>query len=74
MVCIESKLDYLDKLDISEEYLVFSKCRQKFEKKSGGITLIYRKAIASNITFLKSDSEFVQWVKLKKLQATQMYF
>ena len=34
------------------------------KRKSGGIVVVYRKSLSNYITFLKSDSEFVQWFEI----------
>jgi hypothetical protein len=43
-ICIflESKIDDLDILNLPNGYKSFSQCRQKFCKKSGGITIVFK--------------------------------
>ncbi|CAG2200728.1 unnamed protein product [Mytilus edulis] len=74
-VCIESKLDDLDQLNLPKGYDYFTKNRKKFERKSGGITVIFKKCLKNFLTFINTDSEFVLWVKVDiPMQLTKIMF
>ena len=62
----ETKLDEYDVLDLPEGYSYFLKNRQKFERKSGGIAIIFRKELEKYIHFLQNECEYVQWMCLSK--------
>ena len=66
LIFVESKLNKLDDLNLPDEYSFYSKCRKKYKRKSGGITIIYKKSLSKFITFLNSNSEFIQWVEISK--------
>ena len=61
----ETKTDKYDKLDLPCGYDFKAKHRKKIDRKSGGIVIIYKKLLCNFIEFLDSDSDFVQWLKLK---------
>ena len=65
-VCVESKIDELDIIPLPTGYLHFSKYRKGFEKKSGGISILYKQSIGHNIEFIESECEYVQWLKFKQ--------
>jgi hypothetical protein len=67
-ICIflESKIDDLDILNLPNGYKSFSKCRQKFCKKSGGITIVFKTEYERYLNFPKTDSEYIQWIKFSK--------
>ena len=44
--------------------MYMSKHRKRCDRKSGGITVIFKSALKNFINFLSHDSEFVLWVKL----------
>ncbi|CAG2201838.1 unnamed protein product [Mytilus edulis] len=62
----ESKLDNLDVLDVPKGYTYVTKNRKKMCKKSGGIAVIFKKSLETSLTFLSSESQFVQWMKVAK--------
>ena len=64
IVFVETKTDEFDELKLPDDYNYFIKNRKKCNKKSGGIAIVYRKVLHSCINFLKSESDFVQWVEL----------
>ncbi|CAC5416619.1 unnamed protein product [Mytilus coruscus] len=43
------------------------KARVRCGRKSGGIVIIYKKCLEKCLQFLKSDCEFVQWIKFSNL-------
>ena len=65
-ICIETKIDDLDILNLPDGYCEFHKNRKKFKKKSGGIAVIFKENLRDSIKFLDSDSEFVLWFTIKK--------
>ena len=66
-VCTESKSDNLDVFDVPSGYDYMCKHRTKCDKKSGGITIIFKSSLKGHLTFVKSDSEFVYWLKISDL-------
>ncbi|VDI33760.1 Hypothetical predicted protein [Mytilus galloprovincialis] len=64
-ICVfcESKTDDLDILNVPKGYEYFSKNRQKFDRKSGGIVVVFKNLLKSHLSFLSSDSEYVLWLK-----------
>ena len=64
-VCLESKIDELDKLELPRGYQHFSKIRKGCIRKSGGITVIYKQSLSNIITFHESDCNYVQWMSIK---------
>ena len=63
-ICLESKLDDFDILNLPPGYSYFTKNRKKFQRKSGGILFIYKTSLKQDINFQITESEFVLWVKL----------
>jgi hypothetical protein len=47
-------------------YSVYSKCRKKCKRRSGGIAIVYKKSFSIFLNFLNSESEYVQWVEFYK--------
>jgi hypothetical protein len=66
LVFVESKLNKLDELKIPHDYSVYSKCRKKCKRRSGGIAIVYKKSFSIFLNFLNSESEYVQWVEFYK--------
>jgi len=66
-VCTETKTDDLDVLKLPDGYSYFSKNRKHFDKKSGGITVIYKSVLQRYITFLHNESDYVLWAKISSL-------
>ena len=64
LVFAETKTDEFDELKLPEDYTYFAKHRKKFDKKSGGIIVVYKRVLSDCLHFLKSESEFVQWVEI----------
>ncbi|CAG2221991.1 unnamed protein product [Mytilus edulis] len=64
-ICVfcESKTDDLDILNVPKGYEYFSKNRKKFDRKSGGIVVVFKNLLKSHLSFLSSDSEYVLWLK-----------
>ena len=67
-ICTESKIDEFDVLSLPPGYTSFSRIRQNFAKKSGGITVIYKQSLSENIVFLNTKCEFIQWMKFKNMK------
>ena len=67
-ICTESKIDEFDVLSLPPGYTSFSRVRQNFAKKSGGITVIYKQSLSENIVFLNTKCEFIQWMKFKNMK------
>ena len=63
-VCIESKIDNFDVLNLPPGYSYISKNRKKFGRKSGGIVIIYKSMLKQFLKFPSGDSEFVLWIQL----------
>lgn len=64
LVFVETKTDDYDEIKLPKDYTLFTKNRQKFKKKSGGIIIIYKKKLSHILKFINSESEFVQWVEI----------
>ena len=58
----ESKIDDLDVLKLPNNYIYHSQNRKKYNKKSGGITVVYRSSLKLNV--IETESDFVLWLKL----------
>ncbi|CAG2186250.1 unnamed protein product [Mytilus edulis] len=65
-IFVETKTDKLDIISLPNGYSCFSKHRSKFKRKSGGIVIIYKSELEKFLTFLKTNSEFVQWIQFSK--------
>lgn len=61
-IFVESKTDELDVLNLPNGYLCNSKIRTNCKRKSGGIVVIYREYLKHFLKFIKTSSNFVQWV------------
>ena len=62
----ESKLDDVDRVQING-YSVFTNNRQRITRyRSGGIALIIRNDILTNIEILKNESKLISWMKISK--------
>ena len=55
-----------------EEYTYFAKLRIFSLKKSGGIIVVFKKTLSKCLHFIKSDSEYVQWVEFTKCLNSDM--
>lgn len=66
LILVETKTDEFDELKLPNDYTYFAKHSKKFTKKSGGIVIIIKKKLSKYLKFLKSDSEYVQWVEMSE--------
>ena len=66
LVFVETKLDNFDVLQLPVGYAYHVKNRTNCDRKSGGIIVIYKQALAKHINFLNSNSEFVLWLYIVK--------
>ena len=66
LIFTETKTDEFDELKLPEEYTYFAKHRKKIQKKSGEIIIVLKKTLSKCLHFIKSDSEYVQWVEFTK--------
>lgn len=64
LICVETKTDDFDELELPFEYDYHVKNRKKFKRRSGGIIIIYKKNTGKLLKFHKSESEFVQWLEI----------
>jgi len=62
----ESKIDELDLLELLNDYMCFAKHRRNAKAKSGGIVIVFKRYLLKSLTFISSESEFVQWVRVSK--------
>jgi hypothetical protein len=46
---------------------ILQKNRKKMSKKSGGIVIIYKNKLENCLSFIQSESQFVQWVKISNV-------
>ena len=60
----ETKTDVYDRLLLPKGYTFKAKHRNKFDRKSGGIVIIYKNEIEKFLDFPDANSEFVQWLKI----------
>ena len=67
IICVqESKLDDVDCVQING-FTVYTNNRKKITRyRSGGIALIIRNSILSNIEILKNESKLISWMKISK--------
>lgn len=63
-IFLETKTDKYDEPKLPPGYTFYAKHRSKFKNKSGGIVIIYKDYLEPFLVFPKSDSEFVQWIKV----------
>ena len=67
IIFVETKLDDLDILNVPNGYSYITKNRKKMCKKSGGIVIIYKSKLENCLSFIQSESQFVQWVKISNV-------
>ncbi|CAC5386352.1 E3.2.1.14 [Mytilus coruscus] len=60
----ETKTDKYDILNVPNGYNYFCKHRSAFDRKSGGLTIVYKENLKSYLKFHKTKSDFVQWVSI----------
>jgi len=60
-------LDSLDIVSVDNYTFVPKHRKQKTLRKSGGIGTFVRQDIMKYVTFLESESEFVQWLKISQI-------
>ena len=60
----ETKTDQYDNLLLPNGYSFKAKHRQKCDRKSGGIIIVYKDSLGKFLQFYDSESDFVQWVKV----------
>lgn len=66
LVFQETKTDEFDKLLLPKDYSFRAKHRKKFQKKSGGIIIVFKHYLEPFLHFPETESDFVQWLKLSK--------
>ncbi|CAG2212337.1 unnamed protein product [Mytilus edulis] len=66
LVFVETKLDDLDIIDLPDGFSYVTKNRKGATKKSGGIVIIYKNILKQFISFIESESQYVQWFKFQK--------
>ena len=62
----ESKTDGLDVLELANDYMCFGKHRRNAKAKTAEIELVFKRYLLKSLTFISSESEFVQWVRVSK--------
>lgn len=67
IIFVETKLDDLDILNVPNGYSYITKNRENMCKKSGGIVIIYKSKLKNCLSFIHSESQFVQWVKISNV-------
>ena len=67
LVFVETKVDNFDVLQLPVGYAYHVKSRTNCDRKSGGIIVIYKQALAKHINFLNSNSECVLWFDILKV-------
>jgi hypothetical protein len=72
LIFTETKTDEFDELKLPEKYTYFAKHRKKIKKKSGEIIIVFKKTLSKCLHFIKSDSEYVQWVEFTKCLNSDM--
>ena len=60
----ETKTDKYDVLDLPVNFSYYAKHRNKFERKSGGIVIAFKKIFDKHLKFLDTDSDYVQWFEI----------
>jgi exonuclease III len=66
LVFQETKTDEFDQLLLPKDYSFRAKHRTKFQKKSGGIIIVFKNYLEPFLHFPDTESDFVQWLKLSK--------
>ena len=66
MIFQESKTDGLDVLELANDYLCFAKYRRNAKAKTAEIEIVFKRYLLKSLTFISSESEFVQWVRVSK--------
>ena len=66
LVFEETKTDEFDQLLLPKYYSFREKHRTKFQKKSGGIIIVFKNYLEPFLHFPDTESDFVQWLKLSK--------
>jgi hypothetical protein len=51
---------------LPKDYSFRAKHRTKFQKKSGGISIVFKNYLEPFLHFPDTESDFVQWLKLSK--------
>jgi hypothetical protein len=72
LIFIETKTDEFDELKLPEEYTYFAKHRKKNHKNASGMIIVFKKTLPKCLHFIKSDSEYVQWVEFTKCLNSDM--
>jgi hypothetical protein len=72
LIFIETKTDEFDELKLLEEYTYFAKHRKKNHKNASGMIIVFKKTLPKCLHFIKSDSEYVQWVEFTKCLNSDM--
>ena len=67
IIFVETKLDDLDILNVPNGYSYITKNRKKMCKKSDGIVIIYKNKLENCLSFIQSESQFVQWVNISNV-------
>ena len=47
---------------LPDEYTFFAKHRKNVNRKSGGIVIIFKKYLSTNMNIVQSESEYVWWI------------
>ena len=66
MIFQESKTDGLDVLELANDYMCFAKHRRNAKSKTAEIEIVFKRYLLKSLTFISSESEFVQWVRVSK--------
>ena len=72
-ICIETKIDKFDILNLPDGYTEFTKYRKHFKKKSGGITVIFKIVFKKCLNFIETDSDFVLWFRINPFSENHNY-
>jgi hypothetical protein len=73
-ICIKTKIDKFDILNLPDGYTEFTKYRKHFKKKSGGITVIFKNVFKKCLNFIETDSDFVLWFRINPFSENHNYF
>ena len=64
IICVtETHLDMFDVIDL-DNYLIHNKIRKYCKRKSGGISIIYKKTLEKSINIKNTSCDYVLWFTL----------
>ena len=62
----ETKLDNTDVVSVPGYNFLSQHRKQNYIRKSGGIGVLYKSELSSNVTMLETESDYIFWIRLDK--------